>query len=909
MRVSFLSLGSVLAVTISAAPGFAQTTVTIREVNPTRSTLDATNPNGASGGRVNGLGSTRIGRTYYAATEWGGLYKSTDSGRVWRRLDSHVPVATWDVEVDPSDSAKVYATSWYDGRVNSQAGINVSSDGGRSWVHPATAVPPINFCAVAARRDEPSAFGIAIDPADSRNVYVGTNCGLAVSRNSGLTWRYIDPTSADGADDVWDVIVHDGGIIDLCGDDGHQRSIDGGTTWTTATGAGLPAGQCTLAVSPDEPYVLLANWTTQVLESDDGGATWPTTLTNPEPNPQGRTPFVAINQRAGTAFDLWYGDVRLFRAGCTTPAAPVSGGNARCPLNTWTVTSAGAHSDVGDLAFDRSDASDACPTLFSSDGGVYFNTLTVSPGCQTPTWEQPDTTPRALWLFGMGGAHQPGTAVEDLYHGDQDDGTEATTNAPATPPTWSNRDCCDGFDVSADPARVLYTVCCWFPGRVNRLFMRSSGMTGGGEINTYPAGNLQGFRPPDIIDQFGSDDYVLVTTSGVFITQSITASPIVWTQLGAGPVNARAVKAAVSGGTPTFVVQAGQANGRNIDQLWTYTGTATGGAWTQVNRPGNQGGFGIFDVDPNNPNRIIASHLRPGFNPAMVLTTDGGANWTSLAGLDTLMTGGGAFRYQTNRGPINFTAFGSYPQPTLVAFDPEDRNLIVAGAADAGLFVSSDAGTNWMRVSDPFNPCCSGKPHIPRPWFAYFDHEPWSWFSYTANVYVGTQGRGVWRLTLSRRNLIAICKITNLCDSVILDRGSITLNLDIECITTPCRVFRDPIPKNCTIKFDCPGCSVGLCPPYYHLFLDNFDLSLWDVALFREDGELADYQLFRTGRSVVLSFRPQKEAFVEGRIGNYQLAFSAKRGAKRGRYVIRTRLEVGRGPFDKGERIPLFEQP
>ena len=81
-----------------------------------------------------------------------------------------------------------------------------------------------------SRRDEPSAFGISIDPDNPNNVLIGTNCGLAISDDRGQTWRFVDPTPSDGADDVWDVVVHHGGIIDLIGDDGHRRSSDGGVS-------------------------------------------------------------------------------------------------------------------------------------------------------------------------------------------------------------------------------------------------------------------------------------------------------------------------------------------------------------------------------------------------------------------------------------------------------------------------------------------------------------------------------------------------------------------------------------------------------------------------------------------------------------------------------------------------------
>lgn len=323
-----------------------------------------------------------------------------------------MPTAMWDVEVDPSNSNRIYATSFYDGRVNSIAGINVSTDGRQTWTHPSITLPTCESPSIA-RREEPSAYGIAIDPDKPKNVYIGTNCGLAVSTNSGLSWTIVDPTPKDGAGTVQDVIVHHNGIIDLCGSDGHQRLIPGGATWTTATS--LPAipntsslWPCSISVSPDEPYVIFVVAGTTLYESRDGGLSWPTTYANP--NPQGRIPFVEVNDRSGEAFDIWFGDVGLFRAACTTPANPTPGGSRRCELSgNWIPASAAtAHNDVGAIVFDPQAAVDACPLLYSSDGGVYYETQGTSPACHRPYWEQPKVTPHGLWLFDLDGARRAG---------------------------------------------------------------------------------------------------------------------------------------------------------------------------------------------------------------------------------------------------------------------------------------------------------------------------------------------------------------------------------------------------------------------------------------------------------------------------------------------------------------------
>src|SRR5207244_12844754 len=133
---------------------------------------------------------------------------------------------------------------------------------------------------------------------------------------------------------------------------------------------------------------------------------------------------------------------------------------------------------------------------------------------------------------------------------------------------------------------------------------------------------------------FADKQYVVVTTTGVYITADITARPIVWTQLPGSPPNACAVRASDTAGrpgTPTFYVQAGICNertmGTNGDQLWRYTGTSAGGSWTRVDNTGGQtGGVSIFAVDPVNSSRLYASNMNA-VSPRSVLSTDGGPAW------------------------------------------------------------------------------------------------------------------------------------------------------------------------------------------------------------------------------------------------------------------------------------------
>ncbi|MEM1178079.1 MAG: hypothetical protein AAGM22_07040 [Acidobacteriota bacterium] len=770
-KLSPAPLVALLAVSLLGAltPSPAAAQVTFEDISPDFTDTWNVDPDRASGGRTNGIVvDPTNGNIMYAATEWGGLYKSTDAGRTWGRLTGHLPVVTWDVAVDPSTPQRVYATSYFDGRANPLSGIQVSTDGGAIWTRPASATPPAGFCSNGNDRTEPSAFGISIDPSTPSTVYVGTACGVAKSTNSGGTWTFIDPTPGGGADRVTDVVALGGNVVHACGDDGHLRSDDGGATWVQGTG--ISSGRCTLAVSPDEDYVLLAVVGVSIFETTDGnaagGATWTQTRTNP--TPQGRVPFVATNQRSDAGgdnvFDLWFGDVSLFRATCTTPPTPAPGGAPRCGTGetpAWAgpfTRQVGGHDDMGSIVFDPSVVTDACPILMSSDGGIYYNNDT-SADCHNPNWAEPDVTPHALWPWSMNGNERPG-AEEDLYFGLQDNGLFASVDVNDQDPSWHNELCCDGFDATGDDSGGLFSVCCFGGGgRSTVVFRTERGFLNAAQIPNYPAGGLQpAFDYPDSFATYGDGTYVMVTRDcnvggggctgsdgGVFITSNIDAGAITWTELGDATepptTTICGVYPSVAGdGTPTFYTMSGSCNSRSTsDRVFRFTGTNPLGAWTEITLP--SGGFGVFAVHPTDPNRVIASGLSSS-GAAMFSSTDGGANWTPMPGLDALMDGGGDFLIRSLVGPTSATGFSGYWQPSLVAFD-RNSDRILAGGQDSGLFLSQDDGATWTLISDPRTSDVSGVPHLPRPRFAHFDGTD------PNRVFVASQGGGIWRLTLS----------------------------------------------------------------------------------------------------------------------------------------------------------------
>ncbi len=129
----------------------------------------------------------------------------------------------------------------------------------------------------------------------------------------------------------------------------------------------------------------------------------------------------------------------------------------------------------------------------------------------------------------------------------------------------------------------------------------------------------------------------------------------------------------------------------------------------------------------------------------------------------------------------------------------------------------------------------------------------------------------------------------------------------LECWTRECIVF-DPIPKNCLVKWNCPGCGPGgLCPPWYHIFVDEIR-DIWDVTLLDVNGEVVKHEKIRTERGVILSFRPDEALYIDGQIGDYVLGFRMSKEGKPGQaYKIPSRVKTSNEPLGREALMRLFE--
>ena len=241
--------------------------------------------------------------TYYFGTPGGGVWKSTNAGRVWQPIFDKEHVASIGaLAVAPSNPRVVYVGTGEQTRGN---GLYRSSDGGATWHK-------------AGLDDVLFIQAIVIDPRDPNIVVVAANSvGMGILWQPLPRWaktanRGIFKTTDGGK--TWKKAFSDNnslGIVDMCADPGNPRklyavvyqpasgsgtsrteatsetveSADEGSTWKRLQTKGLPEKarkRMGIAVaSGNGGRRLYAILDQGFFRSDDGGATWKQSTKDP----------------------------------------------------------------------------------------------------------------------------------------------------------------------------------------------------------------------------------------------------------------------------------------------------------------------------------------------------------------------------------------------------------------------------------------------------------------------------------------------------------------------------------------------------------------------------------------------------------------------------------------------------
>ncbi len=694
------------------------------------------------GGRVEALAvNPSNANIVLAATELGGLYRSTNGGTSWSHVDSLPMTMMRDVEFAPTDPNLVIATGNADTHTSDQGGVWRSTNGGSSWTHIADLCTPGN------------AYGAAIAPTGSPGnitVYVTNLCGLMRSTNSGGSFTSVYPGGAccQAFEDVQLNFVGGNIQVDTCGTQGFFRSSDNGGTWSPVDNTS-PVNQatsnaafpCTIAVAPGDPNtVFIASFRknqpsplcgAQLYETDNANATPPTWVDmKPCGNDRnGRTPWVLTHPSVtsdATKFEVFFGNTtRTNHQTCSYTTTPRCKVGTSDDLGNWPLyDGALPHngSDPTDIEFDPS-SPNGCAILESGDGGIFkVNNCTM-----TPTYSA-TTGLNALDALSIQGSVYTSPAHTDLYFGTQDNGLYASGDGGAT---WRDVALWDIYGLLADHngpgSRVLYRVCCGDGiGQANEDFSSNTGWSSAPPLppGTAPATN-------NFWAQFGNGDYVWMTPDAsnppnwtLYVTTNNGGS---WAQLGPSPLPGGpaccsplgAVQASGPPGSPTFYLHL-SVGGNNT--VYKVTGPLNSTA-TVANVTGTLVNPAFMSVNPSNPALLYAYDQGP---QVIMRSTTGGASWVADNGLTNALTRGGLFTFNG--------------QASTIAFDP-NSSAILAGTVDAGVFASLDNGTTWVSVR--------GSDVIPRIPNFFFDER-------TLDIYAASQGRGVWKVNVAPVSTLSI---------------------------------------------------------------------------------------------------------------------------------------------------------
>jgi len=211
----------------------------------------------------------------YAGTDLG-LYRSDDGGTTWRWLDNSMKGShVWSIAIDPRDPAVMFAGTG----TPSTPGIFRSTDGGKSW-----AKLRVDIADECPNVGVPRPTGIAVDPTNDRNVWVGLEVdGVRYSTDGGETWARLNGQIAN--QDVHSMLVVEGPpktVFTVVNDD-IWRSTDDGKSWQPARAREVfrwhyPRG---IAVKPGDPrtvFLTLGDSTPgrigTIMRTRDAGATW-----------------------------------------------------------------------------------------------------------------------------------------------------------------------------------------------------------------------------------------------------------------------------------------------------------------------------------------------------------------------------------------------------------------------------------------------------------------------------------------------------------------------------------------------------------------------------------------------------------------------------------------------------------
>ncbi|RKZ12598.1 glycosyl hydrolase, partial [bacterium] len=207
-----------------------------------------------------------------------GLYKTTDGGATWEKiLEISDDTGVTDVVMDPRDPDVLYAAAYQRRRhtwtlLNGgpEGAIYKSTDGGASWDKLERGLP----------EGDVGRIGLGIAPTDGNKVYAiieaaGDESGFYRSIDAGVSWKKMSDYVSGSPQYYNEIIVspHDADLI-YSNDTWLQRSYDGGVNWTRINNGTMHVDNHAVWIDPNDPAHIVVGNDGGVYETFDDSAHW-----------------------------------------------------------------------------------------------------------------------------------------------------------------------------------------------------------------------------------------------------------------------------------------------------------------------------------------------------------------------------------------------------------------------------------------------------------------------------------------------------------------------------------------------------------------------------------------------------------------------------------------------------------